>query len=186
MEQFHDCVVFLVATNLNNIDNVKLDYIGTLSESGLEQLLQKLVRKYYQAFIDGDKSKMESTMDFINDVSLIVEDNHIVIDEYVNYCMLCNADFIIQTLFKNGLELKPFHDLNIVQYDGFENLANAFKRNKYAFINGADRINIKDLHQMCKDDPTINAEIMAIVDALHESFIDKEKYQNEINGGGAE
>ena len=112
MEQFHDCVVFLVATNLNNIDNMKLDYIGTLSESGLEQLLQKLVRKYYQAFIDGDKSKMESTMDFINDVSLIVEDNHIVIDEYVNYCMLCNADFIIQTLFKNGLELKPFHDLN--------------------------------------------------------------------------
>ena len=148
MEQFLDCVVFLVATNLNNIDNVKLDYIGTLSETGLEQLLDGLIKKYYQAYVDGDAEKMELTLSFIEDI-----------------------------------DLKPYHDASISKENAFDNLIKAFNNSKYSFIHGVDRINIKNLHQMCKEDPTINTEIMAIVDALHDSFIDKEKYKDEINGG---
>lgn len=183
MEQFLDCVVFLVATNLNNIDNVKLDYIGTLSETGLEQLLDGLIKKYYQAYVDGDAEKMELTLSFIEDIDLILEDKLYSFDSFVNYCMLCNANIIIKTLFKNDIDLKPYHDASISKENAFDNLIKAFNNSKYSFIHGVDRINIKNLHQMCKEDPTINAEIMAIVDALHDSFIDKEKYKDEINGG---
>ena len=165
-----------------DIGNVKSDYVASLSEQGLEQLLQNLVRKYYKAFIDGDAAKMESTIEFINDIELIVEDNQFAFDEFVNYCMLCNANFIIKTLFKHDIDLKPYINMNIKRNDAIKMFGKAFERNKYAFIHGVDRINIKNLYDLCKDDPTINDEIMAIADALHESFIDKEKHKNEIGG----
>ena len=165
-----------------NIGNVKADYVASLSEKGLEQLLQNLVRKYYQAFMDNDVGKMQSTMEFIKDIELIVEDNQYSFDEFLNYCMLCNANFIIKTLFKYDIDLKPYCDASISAKNSFDNLINAFRNSKSSFINGVDRINIRNLYDLCKDDPTINDEIMAIVDALNDSFIDKEKYQNGVGG----
>ena len=166
-----------------NIGKIKYEHIINLSEQGLEQLLHNLVRKYYQAFIDGDVAKMESTMEFINDIKFIVEDKQFAFDEFVNYCMLCNANFIIKTLFKHDFELKPYIDVEIKSFGGIlDRFANAYETNCYLFISGADRINIRNLYDLCKDDPTINGEIMAIVDALHESFVDKEKYQNVVDG----
>lgn len=166
-----------------DINNVKADYIANLSEQGLEQLLNNLIRKYYKAFMDGDVAKMESTMEFIQDIDLIVEDNQFAFDEFINYCMLINANFIIKTLFKHDIELKPYIDLNIKRNDAIKTFGESFKRNKYAFIDGVDRINIRNLYDLCKDDQTINADIMVIVDALHDSFINKEKYKDEITGG---
>ena len=168
------------------IGNVKADYVASLSEQGLEQLLQNLARKYYQAFVDGDAAKMESTMDFIKDIELIVDNNGYAFDGFINYCMLCNANFIIKTLFKHDIELNPYCDVSISTKNVWSEFVDAFNSGKYSHINGADRINIRNLYQMCKDDPTINAEIMAIVDALHESFIDKEKYKDEFVGGADE
>lgn len=165
-----------------NIANVKAEYVASLSEQGLEHLLQNLVRKYYQAFIDGDVAKMESTMDFIKDIELIVEDKQFAFDEFLNYCMLCNANFIIKTLFKHDIELKPYFDASISKKNAWSNLVSAFNCGKYSHIDGVDRINIKNLHDLCKDDPTINAEILAIANALHDSFIEKEKHKNEIGG----
>ena len=171
-----------MATNLNNLDEVKLEYIETLSDNGLEQLIDGLSKRYYQAFIDGDVDRMNSTLSFIEDIDLIVEDKQYDFNCFVNYCMLCNANFIIKTIYKKDIELNPFYNPGMKKNDAIKMFGKAFERNKYAFIGGADRIHIKNLHQMCKEDPTINAEIMAIVDALHESFIDKEKHKNEIGG----
>ena len=168
-----------------NVSKIKYEHITNLSEQGLEQLLQSLARKYYQAFIDGDVAKFKSTIDFINEIELIVEDERFAFDSFVNYCMLCNANFIIKTIYKNGLDLKPYNDASIKTNTGVDNLVKSFNNSKYSFIHGVDRINIKNLHQMCKEDPTINAEIMAIVDALHESFVDKEKHKDEKIGGAA-
>lgn len=173
--------------SLNKVDNLKLEYIASLSENGLEQLLDGLVKKYYKAYVDGDVAKMESTMEFINDIKFMVEDKQFAFDEFINYCMLCNANFIIKTLFKHDIELKPYADVKIKSFGGIlDRFANAYETNCYLFISGTDRINIRNLYDLCVADETLDGEIMAIVDALHESFVDKEKYKDELVGGAYE
>ena len=60
--------------SLNKVDNLKMEYVATLSENGLEQLLDGLTKKYYQAYVVGDVDKMKSTLAFIKDVEMMVED----------------------------------------------------------------------------------------------------------------
>ena len=163
-----------------NVGKIKYDYIANLSEQGLEQLLQSLARKYYQAYVDGDIAKMESTMDFIKDIELIVEDKQFAFDEFLNYCMLCNANFIIKTLFKHDIELKPYFDASVGKKNAWSNLVSAFNCGKYSHIDGVDRINVRKLYALCNADETIDAEIMDIVTALYDSFVDKERYKDEV------
>lgn len=96
------CVVFLVATNLNNLDEVKLEYIETLSDNGLEQLIDGLSKRYYQAFIDGDVDRMNSTLSFIEDIDLIDENSANA--DVMELCMLIDVDFedIEPMHFENG------------------------------------------------------------------------------------
>ena len=167
--------------SLKNIENIKYEYVEQLSENGLAQLLDSLTKKYYQAFLDGDADKMNSTIDFIKDVELIVEDKLFEFGDYVNYLMLCNAFAIISIVFKNGLDLKPYMDATLDKNDNIKSFAKSFERNRYAFITGNDRINIKNLYGMCKADESLNDGIMDIVETLYCSFIDK-----EIECGGAD
>jgi len=166
--------------SLKNVSDTKHDYIANLSEQGLEQLLQGLSRKYYQAYVNGDVDRVQSTLSFIKDVEMIVEDKQIAFDVFVNYCMLCNANFIIKTLFKNDIELKPYGDLSLRTNTAVDNLTSAFKRNKYAFIDGSDRINIKNLYGMCVADESLDGDIMELVETIYNSFIDKENYRNDV------
>ena len=161
-----------------NIDNVKFDYIENLSEQGLEQLLGNLTKKYYLACVNGDVAKMDSTMEFIKEIDFTVDNASFNFDGFVNYCMLCNANLIIQTLVKHDVELNPYANLSIRSNGGLDAFGKAFERNKYAYINSDDRINLKKLYGLCNADESIDADIVAIVDALYCSFIDKEKHED--------
>lgn len=164
-----------------NIDNIKFDYIDNLSEQGLEQLLQNLSRKYYIAYVGGDVAKMESIMEFIKEIEFAIDNITFDFNGFVNYCMLCNANFIIQTLVKHDIELNPYANVPIKSNGGLGAFGKAFERNKYAFIGSEDRINIKKLYGLCNADDSIDADIIAVVDALYCSFIDKEKH-NDVGG----
>jgi len=170
--------------SLKKIDNLKMEYVQSLSEKGLEQLLDGLTKKYYQAFVDGNVDKMNSTLSFISDVEMIVEDELYSFDSYVNYCMLCNANIIIKALCNNGIDLKTYSDASIRTNTGVDNLVKAFNSGKYSHINGVDRMNIRNLYDLCVADETLDEDIMAIVTALNDSFIDKEKYKD--NGVGVD
>lgn len=172
--------------SLNKVDNLKMEYIASLSENGLELLLDSLTKKYYKAYVDGDADKMQSAMAFIKDIEMIVEDKLYSFDVFVNYCMLCNANIIIKAFCKSDVELLPYGVASINPQNSFDNLISAFNNSKYAYIHGVDRINIRKLYDLCVADETLDGEIMAIVGALHDSFIDKEKYKDEINGGAYE
>ena len=165
--------------SLKKVNDAKLDYIESLSETGLEQLLNTLIKKYYQAYLDNDVDKLQSTLSFIEDIELIVEDKGFDFGNYINYCLLCNAIFIIKTIFKQNVELKPYYDATIKKQSALDGLTNAFHSNKRSFVNGADKVRIKDLHEMCKHDPTINEDIMQLVDAIYDSFANLD----ESNGG---
>lgn len=165
------------------IDNVKMEYVASLSENGLATLLDGLTKKYYQAYVDGNVDKMKSTLSFISDVEMIVEDKQYDFNGFINYCMLCNANIIIQALCNNGIDLKPYNNASIRTNGNVDNLINAFHNSKYAFINGVDRMNIAKLYDLCVADESLDGEIMEIVTALNDSFIDKEKYKDKTNGG---
>ena len=168
--------------SLKKIEEMKLQYVESLSEKGLEQLLDGLTKKYYQAFIDGDVDKMKSTLSFIKDVEMIVEDELYSFDCYVNYCMLVNANIIIKALCKSDVELSTYGDASIRTNTGVDNLVKAFNSGKYSHINGVDRMNIKKLYELCVADETLDEDIMELANALNDSFIDKEKY-NETGVG---
>lgn len=172
--------------SLNKVDNLKMEYVATLSENGLEQLLDGLTKKYYQAYVVGDVDKMKSTLAFIKDVEMMVEDELYAFDSFVNYCMLCNANIIIKALCKSDVELKPYGDASIRTNTGVDNLVKAFNSGKYSHINGADRMNIRNLYALCVADESIDEDIMELVNALNDSFIDKEKYKDELVGGAYE
>lgn len=161
-----------------NIDNIKFDYIENLSEQGLEQLLANLTKKYYIACVGGDDAKMNSTIEFIKEIDFAVNNVTLNFDGFVNYCMLCNANFIIKTLIKKDIELNPYANVSIRSNGGLDAFGKAFERNKYAFITANDRINIKKLYELCNADESIDADIIAIVNALYCSFIDKEKHKD--------
>lgn len=161
-----------------NIENIKFDYIENLSEQGLEQLLQNLSRKYYIAYIGGDVAKMESIMEFIKEIDFTIDNASLDFDGFVNYCMLCNANFFIQKLVKHDVELNPYVNLSIRSNSGLDAFGKAFERNRYAYINSDDRMNMKKLYRLCNADESIDADILAVVDALYCSFIDKEKHED--------
>ena len=173
-------MVMLMVEIPSNVDNIKYNYIENLSEQGLEQLLQNLSRKYYIAYVGGDVAKMESIMEFINEIDFAVDNVLFNFDSFVNYTLLCNANLIIQTLVKHGIEIVPYASVSIRNHDGLSAFTKAFERNKYAFITNDDRINIKKLYELCNADESIDADIIAIVDALYCSFVDKEKHNGEI------
>lgn len=159
----------------NNVENIKFDYIENLSDQGLEQLLQNLSRKYYFAYVGGDVAKMDSIMAFIKEIDFAVDNVQFSFDSFVNYSMLCNANIIIKTLVKHDVELNPYANVSIRNNNGLSAFGKAFERNKYAYIGNDDRINIKKLYELCNVDNTIDDDIIAIVNALYCSFIDKEK-----------
>ena len=160
--------------SLNKINQDKLEIIANLSITGVMNLIDNMVKKYYLAYVDNDADKCKSTFAFIHDVVYMFEDDVDLLEQYVNYSMLNNANFIVATLFERDMELNPFVEVEVQSSDGFNGLANAIKNSLNLKIDNIDKVNIKNLHQMCNDDPTINAEIMELVDALYSSFNKKD------------
>ena len=160
--------------SLNKINQDKLEIIANLSIDGVMNLIDNMVKKYYLAYVGNDADKCKSTLTFIHDIVYMFEDDVDLLEQYVNYSMLNNANFIVATLFERDMELNPFVEVEVQSSDGFNGLANAIKNSLNMKIDNIDKVNIKNLHQMCKDDPTMNAEIMELVDALYSSFNKKD------------
>ena len=165
--------------SFNKINQDKLDVVADLSIDGVMNLIDNMVKKYYLAYVDNDVDKCKSALTFIHDVVYMFEDDVDLLEQYVNYSMLNNANFIVATLFEREMELNPFVEVEVQSSDGFNGLAHAIRSSLNMKIDKVDKVNIMNLHQMCKDDPTINAEIVEIVDALYDSF-------NRIPGGATE
>lgn len=160
--------------SLNKINQDKLEIIANLSIDGVMNLIDNMVKKYYLAYVDNNADKCKSTLTFIHDIVYMFEDDVDLLEQYVNYSMLNNANFIVATLFERDMELNPFVEVEVQSSDGFNGLANAIKNSLNVKIDKVDKVNIKNLHDLCASDGTVSAEIVELVDALYSSFNKKD------------
>ena len=156
--------------SLNRINQDKLEVISNLSIDGVMNLIDNMVRKYYLAYVDNDVDKCKSTLKFIHDIVYMFEDDVDLLEQYVNYSMLNNANFIITTLFERDMELNPFVEVNVASTDGFNDLSQSIRNSLKMKIDKVDKLNIKNLHDLCSSDGTVSAEIVELVDELYSSF----------------
>lgn len=160
--------------SLNRINQDKLEVIANLSINGVMNLIDNVVKKYYLAYVDNDIAKCKSTLMFINDVVYMFEDDVDLLEQYVNYCMLKNANSIVATLFERDVKLNPFVEVDVASTGAFKNLSQSIRDSLKVKIDKVDKLNIKNLHDLCSSDETVNAEIVELVDALYYSFNKKD------------
>lgn len=160
--------------SLNRINQDKLEVIANLSINGVMNLIDNVVKKYYLAYVDNDIAKCKSTLMFINDVVYMFEDDVDLLEQYVNYSMLKNANSIVATLFERDVKLNPFVEVDVASTGAFKNLSQSIRDSLKVKIDKVDKLNIKNLHDLCSSDETVNAEIVELVDALYYSFNKKD------------
>ena len=160
--------------SLNRINQDKLEVIANLSINGVMNLIDNVVKKYYLAYVDNDVTKCKSTLMFINDVVYMFEDDVDLLEQYVNYSMLKNANSIVATLFERDVKLNPFVEVDVASTGAFKNLSQSIRDSLKVKIDKVDKLNIKNLHDLCSSDETVNTEIVELVDALYNSFNTKD------------
>ena len=160
--------------NYNKINQDKLEMIANLSINGVMNLIDNIVKKYYLAYVDNDVAKYNSTLNFINDVVYMFEDDVDLLEQYVNYSMLKNANFIVATLFERDMKLNPFVEVDVASTGAFKDLSQSIRDSLKVKIDKVDKVNIKNLHGLCASDESVSAEIVELVDALYYSFNKKD------------
>lgn len=160
--------------NFNQIKQDELNVIANLSEDGLMHMLDKLSKKYYKAFMDNDVAKCKSTIAFINDIVYMFEDDMMYLPQYINSCMLKNANFILKTIYKSDYDLEYFDEVEVESLVGLNSLSSSIRRSLKMKIDNVDKVNIKNLHDMCVVGETVDENMVELVNALYDSFNSKE------------
>lgn len=168
--------------SLKSINQDKLEVIANLSIKGVMNLIDNIVKKYYLAYINNDADKCKSTLSFIHDIVYMFEDDVDLLEQYVNYCMLNNANFIVATLFERDIELNPFVEVEVQSNDGFNGLKHAIRDSLNMKIDNVDKVNIKYLHDRCVVGGTIDEDILDSVTALYDSFNSKSDASDNVGG----
>lgn len=156
--------------SLKTINQDKLEIIANLSTDGVMNLIDNIVKKYYLAYVENDLDKCNSTLMFIHDVVYMFEDDVDLLEQYVNCSMLKNANIIIGALFERDVDLNPFVEVSVESHDGFNGLAESIRNSLQMKIDKVDKVNIKNLHDMCVVGGTIDEDLVDIVNALYDSF----------------
>lgn len=155
------------------LNQQKLEVIAKLSKPGLMQYIDKLSRKYYNAFINGDAESCNATLKDLEDIVYMFDDEMDNLHYYVNYSLLKHANIIIKTLYKTNHELDCF-EVDMDSINKFGNLSQSIRRSLLLKIENVDKVNIKHLHEMCVVGGTIDENMVEIVNALYYSFNSKD------------
>ena len=170
--------------NFNQIKQDELNVIANLSEDGLMHMLDKLSKKYYKAFMDNDVDKCKSTIAFIHDIVFMFEDDVNYLPQYINSCMLKNANFILKTIYKSDYDLEFYDEVEVESLVGLNSLSSSIRRSLKMKIDKVDKVNLKNLHDMCVVGETVDENMVELVNALYDSFNSKDDddYDAKRNG----
>ena len=156
--------------NFNQIKQDELNVIANLSEDGLMHMLDKLSKKYYKAFMDNDVDKCKSTIAFIHDIVFMFEDDVNYLPQYINSCMLKNANFILKTIYKSDYDLEFYDEVEVESLVGLNSLSSSIRRSLKMKIDKVDKVNLKNLHDMCVVGEIVDENMVELVNALYDSF----------------
>ena len=162
---------------MNDIKQIKQKELEIIADSNKEEvmhIIDTLTSKYYLAYMDKDFATCKSYTSFIHDIIYMFEEDMQYLEQYTNYSMLQTANLILKTVFQKDYDLECYSDVEVKSTSGLNNLANTIKKSQKMRINNVDKMNIKNLHDICAVDETIDENIVNIVDALYTSFNSKD------------
>ena len=162
---------------MNDIKQIKQKELEIIADSNKEEvmhIIDTLTSKYYLAYMDKDFATCKSYISFIHDIIYMFEEDMQYLEQYTNYSMLQTANLILKTVFQKDYDLECYSDVEVKSTSGLNNLANTIKKSQKMRINNVDKMNIKNLHDICAVDETIDENIVNIVDALYTSFNSKD------------
>ena len=160
--------------SLKNIDNEKLEIISKWNKNELMVFIDKLTKRYYKAYVDNDVDKCKSTIAFIQDIVFMFEDDMVYLPQYINSCMLKNANFILRTIYKSDYDLEYYDEVEVESLVGLNNLSSSIRRSLKMKIDKVDKVNLKNLHDMCVVGETVDENMVELVNALYDSFNSKD------------
>lgn len=159
--------------SLNKLNNEKLELISKFNEKELMLLIDRLAKKYYSDYLDGNDAKCKSTIGFIEDIVFMFEDDMDFLHQYINFSFLKHANIVIKTLYKNGDIFNGF-DLEVESIDPTFSLSASIRNSFKVKIDKFDKVNIKHLHDIVVNDENMDDNVVELVNALYDSFLAKD------------
>lgn len=165
--------------SLNKINQEKLQVIANLSEDGVAKLIDRTIKKYFHAYVSGDELKFNKTWNSLKEIIMMFEDDYMTIYEYINYCMCKYSNLIVENTFKRDFELYAPFEIELQNDMNANTFSASIKRSLDLRIGGADKVNLRNLKEVCVVGAIIDEDMVEIVNALCESFKVKEKQKIE-------
>ena len=86
------------------------DIINDLSKEEIEQYILFLTKNYYDYYLSGNANKFNDNFKELKNLIGIVESGYPNIRNYINYCLLCNINKILEDSLKMDMDLIVFED----------------------------------------------------------------------------
>ncbi len=86
------------------------DIINDLSKEEIDQYIQFLTKNYYDYYLSGNVNKFNDNFKELKNLIGIVESGYPNIRNYINYCLLCNINKILEDSLQLDIDLIIFHD----------------------------------------------------------------------------
>lgn len=136
-------------------------------------LIDRLAKKYYSDYVDGNDAKCKSTIKFIEDIVFMFEDDMDFLHQYINFSFLKHANIVIKTLYKHDDVFNGF-DFEVETINPSYSLSASIRNSFKVKIDKFDKINIKHLHDIVANDENIDDNVVELVNALYDSFLAKD------------
>lgn len=168
--------------SLKKLNQEKLQVIANLSEDSLAMLIDGTVRKYYLAYVNGDETNFNNAWNSLKEIIFMFQDEFDNIYVYINYCMVKYSNLIVKNSFKRDFELYAPFDVDFSNgSNSWNGLASMIRNTMDLRIDGADKVNLRNLKDMCVVGATVDEDMVELVNALCESFsIKQEQYHERI------
>ena len=161
--------------SLNKLNQEKLQVVANLSEDGVAKLIDGTVKKYFHAYISGDELKFVKSWNALKELIVMFEDDYLTIYDYINYCMCKYSNLIVESVFKSDFELYAPFDVEFKNDIYANTLSASIKRSLDLRIDSVDKVNLRNLKDICVVGATVDEDMVELVNALCESFKIKEK-----------
>ena len=81
------------------------DIINDLSKEEIDQYIQFLTKNYYDYYLSGNVNKFNDNFKELKNLIGIVESGYPNIRNYINYCLLCNINKILEDSLQLDIDL---------------------------------------------------------------------------------
>ena len=159
--------------DLQKFNQEKLKIISEFDKEQLMVYIDKLTMKYYTNYIKGDVDNCKAIKSSLDDIILMFEDTMEYLYHYINLSMVKSANLVLKSVFKNDYVFTGY-DVELELTNPTYSLHAAIRNSLNLKIDSVDKVNINKLHDICSNNKDIDAEIVAISDALYKSFVEKD------------